>query len=76
MRFEGLREGPKSVGNEKPRRVIGAGSSETQPELALLPSALITTSNAALSSGAVAAYRRVAGLLGLFKSLRLLGSYF
>ena len=55
MRFEGLREGPKSVGNEKPRRVIGAGTSKTQPELALLPSALITTSNAALSSGAVAA---------------------
>ena len=55
MRFEGLREGPMSVGNEKPRRVIGAGSSEAQPEIALLPSTLMTTSKAASSSGAVAA---------------------
>ena len=62
---------------EKPRRVIGAGSSEAQPELALLPSTLITTSKAASSSGAVCCrYLRVAGLLGLFISLRLLGSYF
>jgi hypothetical protein len=43
------------VRTEKPRRVIGAGSSEAQPEMALLPSALITTSKVASSSGAVAA---------------------
>jgi hypothetical protein len=56
MCSEGLREGPKSVGNEKPRRVIGAGSSEAQPEMmALLPSTLVTTSKLTSSSGAIAA---------------------
>ncbi len=40
---------------EKPRRVIGAGSSEAQPEMALLPNALLSTSKVASSSGAVAA---------------------
>ena len=40
----------------------------------LLPSTLMTTSKLTSSSGR--RYRRVAGLLGLFKSLRLLGSYF
>ena len=46
---------PSAAATEKPRRVIGAGSSEAQPEMALLPSTLVATSKVASSSGAVAA---------------------
>ena len=68
----------QSAGCERknPRRVIGAGSSEAQPEMAPPAERPYDNVQGGLEFRGRRRYRRVAGLLGLFRSLRLLGSYF
>lgn len=57
--------------------MIGAGFSETQLKFMTFCQAEEERAPGAVGSGAaVAAYLRLAGLLGLLMSLRLLGSYF
>jgi hypothetical protein len=67
----------QSRGKRKPRHVIGAGFSEAQLKFMTFCQAEEKRSQGAVGSdAAVAAYLRLAGLLGLLMSLRLLGSYF